>query len=442
VHVARPDIDHCQEKAMARTVLINGTVVTQNDRADVFEPGAVAWETNRITYIGPVQGFSITPEDHIVDIAGRLVLPGLVNAHTHTAMTYQRGLVEDVTPQQWFARTAALEAQMSEEDLYWSALLGCYEMIRNGITCVADRFSHMEVVGEAVATSGLRAVLGPSLYDIGRQASLSAATALVKHWGSSPENRISCGLAPVAPDLVSSELLRDIRAAADKLGARIFIHVAQTQHELDEVRRRGFEGSVQYLHALGFLGPDVVAAHCLYLSETEIAMLAETGTKVAHCPTSNAKIEARVAPVGGLLAHGVEVGLGTDCASCNNTMDLFEEMKIAALLLKVAHGQPTAHPVEGILRMATRSAARVLGLEAQVGSLEVGKRADIITLDRRGLHFYPRNNLFADLVYSAKGADVRDVFVDGRLLVRDGEIFGADLDEARSRALARHLRAS
>lgn len=427
---------------MARTVLINGTVVTQNDRADVFEPGTVAFDANRITYVGPVQGFLITPEDHIVDVAGRLVLPGLVNVHTHAAMTYQRGLVEDVTPQQWFARTAALEAQMSEEDLYWSALLGCYEMIRNGITCVADRFSHMEVVGEAVAASGLRAVLGPSLYDIGRQASLSTAVALVKHWGSSPENRISCGLAPVAPDVVSSELLRDIREAADKLGARIFIHVAQTQHELDEVRRRGFEGSVQYLHALGFLRPDVIAAHCLYLSETEIAMLAETGTKVAHCPTSNAKIEARVAPVGALLAHGVEVGLGTDCASCNNTMDLFEEMKVAALLLKVAHGQPTAHPVGAILRMVTRTAARVLGLEAQVGSLEIGKRADIITLDRRGLHFYPRNNLFADLVYSAKGADVRDVFVDGRPLVRDGEILGADLDEARGRALTRHLRVS
>ncbi len=427
---------------MARTVLINGTVVTQNDQADVFEAGTVAWDINCITYVGPGQGFAITPEDHSVDLAGRLVLPGLVNTHTHTAMTYQRGLVEDVTPQQWFARTAALEAQMSEEDLYWSALLGCYEMIRNGITCVADRFSHMEVVGEAVAASGLRAVLGPSLYDIGRQASLNAAIALVKHWGSSPEARISCGLAPVAPDWVSSELLRDIRAAADKLGARIFIHVAQTQHELDEVRRRGFEGSVHYLHALGFLQPDVVAAHCLYLSETEIAMLAETGTKVAHCPTSNAKIEARVAPVGALLAHGVEVGLGTDCASCNNTMDLFEEMKVAALLLKVAHGQPTSHPVGAILRMATRTAARVLGLEAQVGSLEVGKRADIITLDRRGLHFYPRNNLLADLVYGAKGADVRDVFVDGRPLARDGEILGADLDEARGRALARQLGAS
>jgi 5-methylthioadenosine/S-adenosylhomocysteine deaminase len=427
---------------MARTVLINGTVVTQNDEADVFEAGTVACDTNRITYVGPGQGFAIMPEDDIVDLAGRLVLPGLVNTHTHTAMTYQRGLVEDVTPQQWFARTAALEAQMSQEDLYWSALLGCYEMIRNGITCVADRFSHMEVVGEAVAASGLRAVLGPSLYDIGRQASLSAAIALVKHWGSSPENRISCGLAPVAPDWVSSDLLRDIRAAADKLGARIFIHVAQTQHELDEVRTRGFEGSVQYLHALGFLQPDVVAAHCLYLSETEIDILAETGTKVAHCPTSNAKIEARVAPVGALLAHGVEVGLGTDCASCNNTMDLFEEMKVAALLHKVAQGQPTAHPADAILRMATRTAARVLGLEAQVGSLEVGKRADIITLDRRGLHFYPRNNLLADLVYSAKGADVRDVFVDGRPLARDGEILSADLDEARGRALARRLRAS
>jgi 5-methylthioadenosine/S-adenosylhomocysteine deaminase len=354
-------------------------------------------------------------------------------------MTYQRGLVEDVTPQQWFTRTAALEAQMSEEDLYWSALLGCYEMIRNGITCVADRFSHMGVVGEAVATSGLRAVLGPSLYDIGRRASLSEAIALVNRWGSSPENRISCGLAPVAPDLVSSELLRDIRDTADKLGARIFIHVAQTQHELDEVRRRGFEGSVQYLHALGFLRHDVTAAHCLYLSETEIVILAETGTKVAHCPTSNAKIEASVAPVDALLAHGVEVGLGTDCASCNNTMDLFEEMKVAALLNKVANGQPTAYPVSTILRMATRTGARVLGLEAQVGSLEVAKRADIITVDRRGLQFYPRNNLFADLVYSAKGADVRDVFVDGQPLVRGGEILGADLHEVRERALARHL---
>ncbi len=427
------------ENSVARTALTNGTVVTLNDREEVFAAGTVAFDTNRITYVGPVAGFTTEPTDHIIDIEGQLVLPGLVNVHTHTAMTYQRGLIEDVTPQQWFARTAALEAQMSDEDLYWSALLGCYAMIRCGVTCIADRFSHMDVVGEAVATSGLRAILGPSLYDIGRRASLAEAVALVKHWGSSPENRISCGLAPVAPDSVSTELLHDIRDAADELGARIFIHVAQTRHEVDVVRSRGFEGPVKYLNTLGFLGPDVIAAHCLYISETEAAILGETGTKVAHCPTSNAKIEARVAPVDALLARGVEVGLGTDCAPCNNTMNLFEEMKVAALLNKVACGQPTAYAARTILHMATRDGARVLGLEAQVGSLEVGKRADIITLDRQGLHLYPRNDLYADLVYSVNGADVRDVFVDGQLLVRNGEVLGTDVHEVRRHALARRL---
>ncbi len=425
---------------MARTVLTGGTVVTMNDRGELFLEATVAFEAGRITYVGPSHTFRVRPEDQRIDAADCVVMPGLVNVHTHTAMTYQRGLVEDVPPDQWFARVAALEAQMSEDDLYWAALLGCYELIRNGITCIADRFSRMDIVGKAVETSGLRAILGPSLYDIGRRASLGDAVALVKEWGVSPENRISCGLAPVAPDSTSSELLRDIRAAADELRARIFIHVAQTRQELDAVRNRGFVGSVQYLHALRFLGPDVVAAHCIYISEAEAAILGETGTKVAHCPSSNAKIEARVAPVEAMLARGVELGLGTDCASCNNSMDLFEEMKIAALLNKIACGRPTAYPASMILHMVTRGAARVLGLEGQVGSLEVGKRADIITLDRRGLHLHPWNDHYAHLVYSVKGADVRDVFVDGQPLLRAGEFLRDDVHEARRRASSRHLK--
>lgn len=419
---------------MGRTVLTGGTLVTLNDRDDIFPQGALAFDAGRLSYVGPARDFRPEPGDQVFDMADHFILPGLVNTHTHSAMTYQRGLIEDLSPRQWFARTAQLEAEMSENDLYWSALLGCYEMICNGVTCIADRFSRMDVVGRAVEASGLRAILGPSLYDIGRRASLSDAIALVKRWGTSPATRISCGLAPVGADTASTKLLEDIRRAADELGARIFVHVAQSQHELHAVQERGFDGSVHYLHALGFLGPDVVAAHCVYVSEAEAAILGETGTKVAHCPTSNAKIEARVAPVHALLAHHVEIGLGTDCAPCNNTMDMFAEMKVAALINKVALGQPTAYPVRQMLYMATQGGTRVLGLDAHVGSLEVGKRADIITIDCSGLHLYPHNDIYAHLVYSARGSDVRDVFVDGRPLLQAGNLVHADLDEVRQRA--------
>lgn len=422
---------------MSRTVLSGGTVVTLNDRDDTFPDGVVACEAGRIVYVGPASGFSRLPGDEVIDAGDHLVLPGLVNVHTHTAMTYQRGLIEDLTPRQWFARTAALEAQMSDDDLYWSALLGCCELIRSGVTCIADRFSHMDVIGEAVDASGLRAILGPSLYDIDRRASLPDALALVKRWGTSPAKRISCGLAPVGPDTSSRGLLEDIRAAATELGARIFIHVAQSQDELEAIRARGADGSITYLHDLGFLGPDVVAAHCIYISEDEAAIVAQTGTKIAHCPSSNAKIEARVAPIAALLAHGAEIGLGTDSAPCNNTLDFFAEMKIAALLNKVAVGQPTAYPIRQILRLATQGGARVMGLEAQVGSLEAGKSADIITVDRRGLHLQPPHEIYAHLVYGVRGADVRDVFVEGWQLLRGGEFVAADVEEVRRRAASR-----
>lgn len=422
---------------MSRTVLTGGTVVTLNDRDEIVPDGVVACEAGRIAYVGPASGFSRLPGDQAIDAGDHLVLPGLINVHTHTAMTYQRGLIEDLTPRQWFARTAALEAQMSEDDLYWSALLGCYEMIRSGVTCIADRFSHMDVIGEAIDASGLRAILGPSLYDIDRRASFPDAIALVRRWGTSPATRISCGLAPVGPDTASRGLLEDIRAAATELGARIFIHVAQSHDELEAIRGRGADGSINYLHGLGFLGPDVVAAHCIYISEDEAAIIGQTGTKIAHCPSSNAKIEARVAPIATLLAHGAEIGIGTDSAPCNNTLDFFAEMKLAALLNKVAVGQPTAYPIRQILGLATRGGARVMGLESHVGSLAPGKCADIITIDRRGLHLQPPHEIYAHLVYGVGGADVRDVFVEGRQLLRAGEFVGADVEEVRRRAASR-----
>lgn len=417
-----------------KKVLVGGTVVTLDPTSHVFDPGVVVVEDSSIVYVGPVEGYAYEKKDEIFRLTDHLILPGLVNAHTHSAMTYMRGLIDDVDSIQWFAREQEIEKRMSCEDLYWAALLGCYEMVRNGVTCIADRFSHMDVIAQAIQESGLRAVIAPSIADIGRTIDLDAAVDLVEQWGTSSENRISCGLGPIGPDTSSTGLLEEIRHIANRLRAPIFIHLAQSQQEVEVVRKRGFKGAAYYLNAIGFLGPDVIAAHCIYLSEEEVAILADTGTKIVHCPTSNAKIEGRVAPIGSMLEKEVEVGLGTDCAACNNTMDLFEEMKLAALLNKVNAGDPTSFPVKKIVSMATIEGARILGLERQIGSLEIGKKADIIALDKSGLHLQPWCDIYSHLVYCARGSDVRSVFIDGRPIMLHGEFLAADLDELLSRA--------
>jgi len=410
----------------ARQVLTGGVVVTMNPTREIFAPGTVVIEGGAITAVGPGPAAS-RDDDVIVDCGGHLVMPGLVNAHTHTCMALFRGLREDAPRDAWAGYTLPHQDRARPEDYYWGTILGGLELLHNGVTTVADRFGHMDVIAPAIDTVWLRAVVCHTVADRARRLELDRARALIERWGVDPARRVHAGLGPHAPDTCSDDLLRQIRALANETGARIFIHCAQSAPELAALRARGHEGAVRCLRDTGLLGSDVVAAHCLYVDADEIRLLAETGTWVAHCPASNAKIEARVAPVAAMLRTGVRVALGTDWAPTNNGMDLFDEMKTAGLLGKVGADDPTVLPVARLLEMTTIEGARALGIDAHAGSLEAGKRADVIALAMDGLHLQPWHDVAATLVYSAKGQDVRHVWVDGRRLIRDGQAVHVDV---------------
>ncbi|HKV43921.1 MAG TPA: amidohydrolase [bacterium] len=434
-----------QEDGAPRQILSGGTVVTMNARGEVFAPGTVVIEGDRIAEV--MAGTATQrPGDILMDCRHHLVMPGLINAHTHTCMALFRGVAEDLPRDAWTRSSYTLPHQdrARPDDYYWGTLLGGLEMLLDGVTTAADRFGHMAVIAEAFDELGIRAVLCHTLYDVDRPLELDRALALIERWGTDPARRIHCGLGPHAPDTCSDDLLRRIRALARATGARIFIHCAQSEEELAAVRARGYTGAVRCLYENGVLGPDTVAAHCLYVDAEEIRLLADTATWVAHCPASNAKIEARVAPSAAMLRAGVRMALGTDWAPTNNGMDLFDEMKTAGLLGKVGAGDPTAVPVDRLLRMATIDGARALGIDAQAGSLEAGKRADLIAIAMAAPHLQPWHDITATLVYSAKGHDVRHVWVDGRCLIRDRRPTHLDVTELLSQTtkIRRRLRSA
>jgi 5-methylthioadenosine/S-adenosylhomocysteine deaminase len=415
-----------------RQFLRGGTVVTMNPGGEIFSPGTVVVDGPRIVYAGrPEAAPAAGAGDAAADCRDHLLMPGLINTHTHAGFALFRGLGEARSREAWFESAYAppLADRAVPDDFYWGTMLGGLEMLLGGVTCTADRFSYMAAIAQAFDRLGMRAVLCHTLRDLAAPLEWDLAAALIDRWGTAPEARIHCGIGPHAPDTCSDGLLRRIRRAARDTGARIFIHCSQAEAELAALRRRGHRGGVHCLAATGILGPDAVLAHCIYVDEEEIGLLAGSGAWVSHCPVSSARIEGRLAPVPALLRAGARVALGTDWAVTNNGMDLFDEMKCAGVLNKAAAGDPSVLPSAQLLRMATIDAARALGLDGQVGSLEPGKRADIIALDMRGPHLQPWHEVAATLVYSAKAADVRHVWVDGRQVVRDRRAMLADIDE-------------
>lgn len=417
-----------------RSVIRDGVVVTMAREGQIYANGLVAWEGTRLVYVGSADGYAWQGNETVYSARGQWVLPGLVNCHSHTQMTAFRGVVDDIPLGHWLEdKVRGLEAEITVEELYWQTVLGAHELLRNGITCTADRYAHMDRCAPALYESGIRAVITSSVTDGGGKAAWDRSERVISEWGVSPSSRIWASLGPHATDTNSTELLGRIRRRADELGARIFLHVAQSQQEVDVIRGRGVDGCIRYLDQIGFLGPDVVAAHCIYLQPGEIEIMARTQTRMAHCPSSNAKIEARIAPAAAFMKAGGLVGVATDAAACNNGMDLLEEVKIAALLNNIAAGDPTFLTVEKALRLITIDAAQVLGADHEIGSLEVGKRADVITIDAEALHVQPNQPVLNHLVYASRGSDVRHVFVDGRPLLLHGQFLNFDPAEAKER---------
>ena len=369
--------------------------------------------------------------DRIIDCEGTIVMPGLVNAHTHTGMTCMRNLLEDVNSTTWFQREQQAEAMLDKDDFYWAAKVGAYEMLRQGVTTCADRFSFMDILAKGLEDTGIRAVLGESIVDADADRRKGITVSLLEKFGTDPaQSLLSVGIAPVGPDSSGSDLLTWCGQVAEDYQASIFLHVAQSQQEQAVVRKRGYRNSVQYLKELGLLSERLVAAHCIYVDDEDIELLAEQGVRVAHCPASNIKIEGRTIDLCHYLDQGITVGLGTDCATSNNAMDMFEEMKTAGLAQKQKHQNPELMPVSQLIELATIGSARCLGMDEIVGSLEVGKRADVIMLQHDAVHLQPWHSVLAGLVYAARGLDVSAVWVNGVQRVEGGQLLDDGYREA------------
>lgn len=385
--------------------------------------------------------------DETLDAHGCVVIPGFVQSHVHLCQTLFRGAADDLELLDWLkTRIWKFEAAHTPESLRISAQLATAEMMRGGTTCAMTMESvyHTEAALEVVAESGFRAVVGKCLMDAGDDvpAGLRETTAharaeslrLLETWHGAAEGRVRIALAPRFVLSCTQTLLRDIAALAREKGVRVHTHASENRDEVALVERLTGRRNLAYLHELGLTGAHVGVAHCIWLDEAELTILAETGTHVLHCPSSNLKLGSGVAPVVEMLERGVSVSLGADGAPCNNRLDAFTEMRTAALLQKMRWGAKRLTALEAF-QMATWQGARALGLEHEIGSLDVGKAADIAVVNLDTLHAAPHPDPLSALVYAATAADVRHVVIAGRVVVRHGEL--TTLDEAEVRAQAR-----
>jgi 5-methylthioadenosine/S-adenosylhomocysteine deaminase len=433
------------EARKADLVVRHGTVVTVDKERRVIPDGALAVLGGRIV---AVDTQAAVARDFVaretLDAEGGLVIPGLVNAHTHAAMVLFRGIADDLKLMDWLQRYIfpAEARNVTPEFVREGTRLAALEMIRSGTTTFVDMYYFEDEVAEVTREAGLRGVLGETVIDMPAPDHKTPAEALASAEGFlgrfRDDPRIVPALAPHSAYLCSPETLGRVREVAGKFRAPILIHLSETQAEQDTIRERYGKTPTEHLKELGLLRKGLLGAHGVWLTETDRATLKASGAGIAHCPESNMKLASGAAPVAAMLREGLPLGLGTDGAASNNDLDMFEEMLAAALLAKHVTGDPTAAPAHAVLEMATLGGARALGLEDQIGSLEPGKRADIVIVGLGEPRLHPLYDPVSHLVYAAKGADVRDVVVEGKVIMRDRRVL--TLDEGKILATADRVR--
>ena len=432
---------------MEQTVLIKGGTVVTMDAAERVFTGDVLVRGRRIEAVGRAL---TDAADVTVDARGCAVLPGFVQTHVHLCQTLFRGAADDLQLLDWLKRRVwPMEAAHDANSLRASARLGVAEMMRGGTTCALtmETVNHTEEVFRVVEESGFRATVGKCMMDKGDEVpaglreeaedSVRESLALLERWHGRAEGRVRYCFAPRFAISCTRGLLERVATLARERGVMIHTHASENRSEIELVERETGMRNVVYLDSLGVSGPHVLLAHCVHLDEGEVGLLASKGTHVAHCPSSNMKLGSGVSPVTEMLNGGVSVSLGADGAPCNNRLDMFTEMRTAALLQKVSRGAD-ALPATRVLRMATRGGARALGLEDEIGSLEVGKLADVTIVELGGLHTTPVPDVVSTVVYAAGAQDVRDVLIDGRVVVRDGVLQTLDEREVVAEAVRQY----
>ena len=386
---------------------------------------------DKIAAIGVVDPALISGEEKIINAEGHLAMPGLINAHTHAAMTLLRSYADDLELMSWLNDEIwPAEDKMGAEDIYWGTMLAIAEMIRGGTTTFADMYGpFMEKVAQAVTESGIRASLARGCVGVSdpNEQKIAENIALYEEYNNSADGRIKVWFGPHAPYTCSSAYLEKLAQAAWDHHSGIHVHLSETTDELRQIRENYTLSPVEYLAKVGIFDGPCLAAHGVWLNDEEIAYLAERKVSVVHNAVSNMKLSSGAAPVAKMLKMGLNVGLGTDGASSNNSLDMFKEMSTAAYLSKLATMEPTSVKAFEALQMATIGSARALGWDKEIGTLEVGKKADLILVDLIAPHFCPWNNSIADLVYSAKSTDVTHTIVNGKLLMENRELLTLDL---------------
>ncbi len=434
------------------TVIHNGTLVTVDDRMRIVDNGWIGIHEGVIRAVESTAPGSPPPRAKIaIDAAGGIVMPGLVNTHTHLPMTLFRGLADDLPLIDWLEKHIfPAEARFIDpETVRWGTLLACAEMLLSGTTCCCGGYFHEDAVARAVAETGLRAVLAQGVIDFPAPGvpdparNIAHARDYAERW-KGRSRLITPSVFCHAPYTCSDGTLLAAKAAADDMGLIFQVHVAETRFERDRsIKEKGLS-PVAHLDRLGILDHRTLLAHCVWVDDADIATINRRGCAVSHCPESNMKLASGIAPVTAMQSSGITVSLGTDGCASNNNLDLFGEMGTAAKLHKVATFDPTAMNAASVLNMATIDGARAIGLADRIGSLEVGKQADIVILDTRAPHLTPMYHPESHIVYAAGGADVRHVLVAGRQVVRDRRLLTIDIGEVidRVNAIAQEIRLS
>jgi 5-methylthioadenosine/S-adenosylhomocysteine deaminase len=423
-------------------IVAGGTVVSMDGARTIYNDGAVAVKGDTIVVVGPrseVESKYLAAQT--IDAKGKLVLPGFINGHTHVPMTLFRGLHDDVTLNDWLYKYIfpAEKKNVNEEFVRWGTRLAAAEQIRGGVTTFADMYYFEDAVAEETKAAGMRGVLGETFIDFPAPDNKSQAEMLayteryLKKWQGDP--LIHAAAAPHSIYTCSQKTLQDAAALARKYHAPILIHTGEMKKEWDDSLKQNGMSPVQYLDKIGVLGPDVVSAHCIYVDEADRNTLAQRQVGCVHNPSSNMMLASGVSPVAEMRAAGVAVGLGTDGpAGSNNDLDLMEEMDLAAKLAKITKMDPLALNAKAVVEMATIEGARALHMEKEIGSLEAGKKADLILISLDEPNAVPMYEVYAQLAYALKGSDVETVVIGGRVVMRDRKLLTVNEEEAMAKA--------
>ncbi|MGZ7209684.1 MAG: amidohydrolase family protein [Methanobacterium sp.] len=404
-----------------KSILIDNVTIMGNE----IKKGSVLIENDKI--IDMAENTGQMDADEIINGEKRVLMPGIVNTHTHLSMNLLRGLADDLPLDTWLNDYIwPVEANLTGDYCYAGALLACVEMIKSGTTTFNDMYFFMDHVARAVDEAGLRGMLCHGMIDLGdeekRKAEIKETMRIIQNCHNTAEGRIKVAFGPHAAYTCSEELLRWVREKADKMGLKIHMHVSETEFEVQQVREAHGSRPFEYLDEIGFLGDDLIAAHAVWLSDKEIEIIKEENVSLSHNPASNMKLASGVSPVSRLISSGVNVSLGTDGAASNNNLDMIEEMKIAALLQKVNNMDSTVLPAQKVFEMATKGGAKALGLQDEIGTIEVGKKADLVLLNMETPHLTPFRHPISHLVYAAGGSDVDTVICNGEILLRNKKL--------------------